>query len=173
MNEVKRYDIVGDMDGNCNLNEARMELSDDGVYVKHRDYEALQAKCAELAAENELAMESMRKADAAVKLAHEKFLSMDDDIQKLRNAYSNEPMAWIHYDNGLGIPAITRSKNIADDWIARGWNVINLHAKLTSESDVENDVDSSYDTTAQQFESLSNHKHHFINGNCVECLKSE
>lgn len=29
------------------------------------------------------------------------------------------------------------------------------------------------DTTNQQFESLSNHKHHFINGTCVECLKSE
>lgn len=48
MSEVKRYDIVGDMDGNCNLNEARMELSDDGVYVKHKDYEALEAKCAAL-----------------------------------------------------------------------------------------------------------------------------
>lgn len=53
MSEVKRYDLVGDMDGNCNINEARMELSDDGVYVKHRDYEALQAKCAALAAEVE------------------------------------------------------------------------------------------------------------------------
>jgi hypothetical protein len=52
MSEVKRYDLVGDMDGNCNLNEARMELSDDGVYVKHRDYEALEAKCAALVAEN-------------------------------------------------------------------------------------------------------------------------
>ena len=31
-----------------------------------------------------------------------------------------------------------------------------------------------FDTTAQQFESLRNHKHHFINGTCVECLaKSE
>lgn len=29
------------------------------------------------------------------------------------------------------------------------------------------------DNTNQQFESLSNHKHHFINGTCVECLKSE
>lgn len=152
MNEVKRYDIVGDMDGNCNLNEARMELSDDGVYVKHRDYEALQAKCAELAAENELAMESMRKADAAVKLAHEKFLSMDDEIQKLRNAYSNEPMAWIHYDNGLGIPAITRSKGIADDWISRGWRVIHLHANLSGDA---KDTDTHCDTTNQQFESLA------------------
>lgn len=52
MSEVKRYDLVGDMDGNCNINEARMELSDDGVCVKHRDYEALQAKCAALVAEN-------------------------------------------------------------------------------------------------------------------------
>lgn len=30
-----------------------------------------------------------------------------------------------------------------------------------------------FDTTAQQFESISNHNHHFINGTCVECLKSE
>lgn len=52
MSEVKRYDLVGDMDGNCNLNEARMEQSDDGVYVKHNDYAALEAKCAALAAEN-------------------------------------------------------------------------------------------------------------------------
>lgn len=54
MSEAKRYDLVGDMDGNCNLNEARMELSDDGVYVKHRDYEALQDKCAALVTENAL-----------------------------------------------------------------------------------------------------------------------
>ena len=52
MREVRRYDLVGDMDGNCNLNEARMELSDDGVYVKHRDYEALESKLAQLINEN-------------------------------------------------------------------------------------------------------------------------
>lgn len=52
MIEVRRYDLVGDMDGNCNINEARMELSNDGVYVKHRDYEALQAKCAAMAVDN-------------------------------------------------------------------------------------------------------------------------
>ena len=35
-------------------------------------------------------------------------------------------------------------------------------------------VDVEYDTSNQQFQSLSNHKHHFINGTCVECLaKSE
>ena len=30
-----------------------------------------------------------------------------------------------------------------------------------------------FDTANQQFESISNHKHHFINGTCVECLKGE
>ena len=30
-----------------------------------------------------------------------------------------------------------------------------------------------FDTTAQQFESLSDHKHHFINGTCVQRLKIE
>ncbi|EMP0378721.1 hypothetical protein [Enterobacter roggenkampii] len=49
---VKRYDLVGDMDGNCNLNEARMEHSDDGSYVSYEDYAALEARCAALAAEN-------------------------------------------------------------------------------------------------------------------------
>lgn len=52
MSEVRRYDLVSYMDENCNLNETRMELSDDGVYVKHKDYVALEEKCAALAAEN-------------------------------------------------------------------------------------------------------------------------
>ena len=38
---VQRYDLVGDMDGNCNLNEATMEKSDDGIYVYYRDYKEL------------------------------------------------------------------------------------------------------------------------------------
>ena len=38
---VQRYDLVGDMDGNCNLNEARMKKSDDGIYVYYRDYKEL------------------------------------------------------------------------------------------------------------------------------------
>lgn len=41
---VQRYDLVGDMDGNCNLNEARMEKSDDGIYVYYRDYAELELK---------------------------------------------------------------------------------------------------------------------------------
>lgn len=41
---VQRYDLVGDMDGNCNLNEARMEKSEDGIYVRHCDYVKLKAE---------------------------------------------------------------------------------------------------------------------------------
>lgn len=45
---MKRYDLVGDMDGNCNLNEARMESSSDGVYVKYKDVKELEAENARL-----------------------------------------------------------------------------------------------------------------------------
>ncbi|MEC9837171.1 DUF551 domain-containing protein [Escherichia marmotae] len=38
-----------------------------------------------------------------------------------------EPVAWLHSDNGLGIPAITRSKNIADSWLSKGWYVQPLY----------------------------------------------
>ena len=38
-----------------------------------------------------------------------------------------EPVAWLHSDNGLGIPAITRSKNVADSWLSKGWYVQPLY----------------------------------------------
>ncbi|EFI9873091.1 TPA: valyl-tRNA synthetase, partial [Escherichia coli] len=37
------------------------------------------------------------------------------------------PVAWLHSDNGLGIPAITRSKNVADSWLSKGWYVQPLY----------------------------------------------
>nr|UVY19026.1 MAG: hypothetical protein [Bacteriophage sp.] len=113
MSEVKRYDLVGDMDGNCNLNEARMEISADGIYVKHKDYAALEDKCAALL----------------------------DEIKHMQ-------------DNAL------------DD----GCRIAELEEALRGKQAL---IPDECDTTAQQFESLSNHKHHFINGTCVECLKSE
>ncbi|HIA3549250.1 TPA: hypothetical protein ACWP7O_004340 [Escherichia coli] len=55
-----------------------------------------------------------------------------DDIE--RRAYEialasleAEPVAWLHSDNGLGIPAITRSKNIADSWLSKSWYVQPLY----------------------------------------------
>ncbi|WP_251005339.1 DUF551 domain-containing protein [Escherichia coli] len=36
-------------------------------------------------------------------------------------------MAWLHSDNDLGIPAITRSKSVADSWLSKGWYVQPLY----------------------------------------------
>ncbi|EPR3130379.1 DUF551 domain-containing protein [Escherichia coli] len=59
-------------------------------------------------------------------------LDVQDNIE--RRAYEialvsleAEPVAWLHSDNGLGIPAITRSKNIADSWLSKGWYVQPLY----------------------------------------------
>ena len=69
-----------------------------------------------------------------IKEIKERISSLDvrDDIE--RRAYEialasleAEPVAWLHSDNGLGIPAITRSKNIADSWLSRGWYVQPLY----------------------------------------------
>ncbi|HBA6908431.1 TPA: hypothetical protein J1W38_003268 [Escherichia coli] len=38
-----------------------------------------------------------------------------------------EPVAWLYSDNGFGIPAITRSKNVADSWLSKGWYVQPLY----------------------------------------------
>ena len=59
-------------------------------------------------------------------------LEVRDDIE--RRSYEialasleEEPVAWLHSENGLGIPAITRSKNIADSWLSKGWYVQPLY----------------------------------------------
>ncbi len=59
-------------------------------------------------------------------------LEVRDDIE--RRAYEialasleEEPVAWLHSENGLGVPAITRSKNIADSWLSKGWYVQPLY----------------------------------------------
>ncbi len=59
-------------------------------------------------------------------------LDVRDNIE--RRAYEialasleEEPVAWLHSDNGLGIPAITRSKNVADSWLSKGWYVQPLY----------------------------------------------
>ncbi|MDT9357157.1 hypothetical protein RQX29_12310 [Escherichia coli] len=49
----------------------------------------LEAKCAALAADNEKAMEEMRQADAAVKLAHEKFSALADENMALKSGHYN------------------------------------------------------------------------------------
>lgn len=50
----------------------------------------LEARCAALATDNEKAMEAMRQADAAVKLAHEKFSAMAAENARLKSAVTQQ-----------------------------------------------------------------------------------
>ena len=88
---VKRYCVgVDGIDPNGNL-------------VKYEDYAALEARCAALAADNEKAMEAMRQADAAVKLAHEKFSALATENAELKKAaeFATAPDMWIEQADGM------------------------------------------------------------------------
>lgn len=61
-------------------------------------------------------------------------------------------------------------KNMQDQALDDGCRIAELEEALRDKQAL---IPDDFDATAQQFESLSNHKHHFINGTCVECLKSE
>ncbi|EAW0273733.1 DUF551 domain-containing protein [Escherichia coli] len=59
-------------------------------------------------------------------------LDVRDNVERLAYeialaSLEAEPVAWLHSDNGLGIPAITRSKNIADSWLSKGWYIQPLY----------------------------------------------
>ncbi len=59
-------------------------------------------------------------------------LDVRDNVERLAYeialaSLEAEPVAWLHSDNGLDIPAITRSKNIADSWLSKGWYVQPLY----------------------------------------------
>lgn len=73
---VKRYNTELEKDGGLGLPSLTMRSSSIGSWVEYKDYAALEDKCSALEADNEKAMEAMRQADAAVKLAHEKFSAM-------------------------------------------------------------------------------------------------
>ncbi|OKV74926.1 hypothetical protein AWP57_03270 [Escherichia coli] len=69
-----------------------------------------------------------------IKEIKERISSMDVRDNVERRAYEialasleEDPVAWLHSDNGLGIPAITRSKNIADSWLSKGCYVQPLY----------------------------------------------
>lgn len=52
--------------------------------VRHSDYAELEAKYAALAEDNDKAMESLKQADAVVKLAHEKFSALASENETLK-----------------------------------------------------------------------------------------
>ncbi|HCM3118795.1 TPA: hypothetical protein N3F57_002461 [Salmonella enterica subsp. enterica serovar Luke] len=81
MKEVKIYTIVSDQ-----LSPPITGESFCTDMVRHSDYAELEAKCAALAEDNDKAMESLKQADAVVKLAHEKFSALAAENAALKKS---------------------------------------------------------------------------------------
>ncbi|EBG5517584.1 Eae-like protein [Salmonella enterica subsp. enterica] len=81
MKEVKIYTIVSDQ-----LSPPITGESFCTDMVRHSDYAELEDKYAALAADNDKAMESLKQADAVVKLAHEKFSAMAAENTALKKS---------------------------------------------------------------------------------------
>ncbi|EDS6428512.1 Eae-like protein [Salmonella enterica subsp. enterica] len=81
MKEVKIYTIVSDQ-----LSPPITGESFCTDMVRHSDYAELEAKYAALAADNDKAMESLKQANAVVKLAHEKFSAMAAENTALKKS---------------------------------------------------------------------------------------
>lgn len=81
MKEVKIYTIVSDK-----LSPPITGESFCTDMVRHSDYAELEAKYAVLTVDNDKAMESLKQADSAVKLAHEKFSALAAENAGLKHA---------------------------------------------------------------------------------------
>ncbi|EAC0893508.1 TPA: Eae-like protein [Salmonella enterica subsp. enterica serovar Ohio] len=81
MKEVKIYTIVSDQ-----LSPPITGESFCTDMVRHSDYAELEAKYAVLTVDNDKAMESLKQADSAVKLAHEKFSAPAAENAGLKHA---------------------------------------------------------------------------------------
>ncbi|EAW1664016.1 hypothetical protein AXM42_08460 [Salmonella enterica subsp. enterica] len=81
MKEVKIYTIVSDQ-----LSPPITGESFCTDMVRHSDYAELEDKYAALAEDNDKAMESLKQADAVVKLAHEKFSVLASENAALKKS---------------------------------------------------------------------------------------
>ncbi|AKQ37760.1 Eae-like protein [Salmonella enterica] len=86
MKEVKIYTIVSDK-----LSPPITGESFCTDMVRHSDYAELEAKYAVLTVDNDKAMESLKQADAVVKLAHEKFSALAAENEELK--YQNPTLS--------------------------------------------------------------------------------
>ncbi|EBS5898200.1 hypothetical protein DU788_25605 [Salmonella enterica subsp. enterica serovar Fluntern] len=84
MKEVKIYTIVSDQ-----LSPPITGESFCTDMVRHSDYAELEAKYAVLTVDNDKAMESLKQADAVVKLAHEKFSALASENAGLKSALND------------------------------------------------------------------------------------
>lgn len=91
MKEVKIYTIVSDQ-----LSPPITGESFCTDMVRHSDYAELEAKYAVLTVDNDKAMESLKQADSAVKLAHEKFSALAAENAGLKSAF-DKPQAYLSW----------------------------------------------------------------------------
>ncbi|ECR5049238.1 hypothetical protein F1H91_18200, partial [Salmonella enterica] len=60
-----------------------------GKYIKYENYVALEEKCAALSDDNDKAMEAMKQANEAVKLAHSKYSKLAAENAALKSALND------------------------------------------------------------------------------------
>lgn len=60
-----------------------------GKYIKYETYVALEEKCAALSDDNDKAMEAMKQANEAVKLAHSKYSKLAAENAALKSALND------------------------------------------------------------------------------------
>lgn len=60
-----------------------------GKYIKYENYIALEEKCAALSDDNDKAMEAMKQANEAVKLAHSKYSKLAAENAALKSALND------------------------------------------------------------------------------------
>lgn len=80
--------------------------------------------------ESDMSTITKERIELFIKSPLENGLTRGEQMELARIALASleaEPVAWLHSDNGLGIPAITRSKNVADSWLSKGWYVQPLY----------------------------------------------
>lgn len=85
---VRKYDLVGGMGGNCNLNEARMEKSDDGIYVYYRDYKELDDSFQDYITTTDMEIEGLVSRLAEVNAELQKYKDQFPDYVECANCGS-------------------------------------------------------------------------------------
>lgn len=79
------------------------------------------------------------RCEALVEILSECRIARDEaqaELHERRKADCAEPVAWLHTDNGIGIPAITRNRNVANSWLSKGWKIQPLYTVATQSTPI-------------------------------------
>ena len=90
-----------------------------------------------------------------------------------RNAITHAPDGDGYYVTVVELTDYMACLNRITEMSVENYHMKNRIEELESALNRHYELPDVYDMAIKQFESLSNHNHHFINGTCVECLKSE